>query len=141
MSDSQEMQIVGGKTLPPQRIRDFHLAKIRGIGLPDWIVKMKCSKCGEELGELSIRGIEIKINAARIGDIAIGVGCVHCCSGYEMYYRNAYKTLNDAFQFFMSKNEPSVPVSSMDIKPEDSNLLDEMLGLDKNREKQIQEEV
>lgn len=126
--------VVGGDSFSPDKIREFHRKLISSIGIPDWIIETKCFKCGKELGELSIRGISLKTNAARIGDLAVEVACASCSFGYEFYYRNAYKDLDSFLSVLKSKTAPSSPISSMDLSQDDNNLLKKLINLE-NREK------
>jgi hypothetical protein len=121
------MDTVGGDIFPPEKVRDLHRSMIQSAGIPKWVLKTCCFKCGKELGPLSIRAIGLRLNASRIGDIAVEVCCEHCSAGYEFYYRNACRSLLDFTEAVKSKSQPSSPVPSMELDVEDNNLLERLI--------------
>lgn len=125
------MGTIGGEIFNPEKIKKFHKKLLKNQGIPKWISETPCFMCGEELGDLGVRGVGLKLNAARIGDIVVEAFCGKCQHSYDFYYRNACTNFTDFTTILKSPNKPSAPVSQMNLLPADNNLLQQLIELDK----------
>ena len=62
----------------------------------------KCDECGKELEMTAMQGVELCLNGAHFGDLAVCILCPHCDS---LYYMHARKYIfNDAAPFLEGGN-------------------------------------
>lgn len=120
---------IGGDLFTPEKIKNFHKELIDSSNLPNWLVEIPCAICGKEIGGLGIRNVSFCLNAARIGDIEVGVSCKDCAKGYSFFFRNACKNLDEFFLVLKSPIQPSVPEAQMNLTLQDNNLLEQMIEL------------
>jgi hypothetical protein len=120
---------IGGDLFTPEKIRDFHKGQIDSFEIPKWIKDLRCANCGEEIGILGIRNISLCLNASRLGDISVDIGCSGCSKSYSYFYRNACKSLDEFIIVLKSPFPPSVPEAQMSLSQYDNNLLEKMIKL------------
>lgn len=121
--------VIGGDIFTPEKIRDFHKKLMEGSGIPNWIHKIPCAICGNEIGILGVRSINFCLNASRIGDIEVCVSCFKCSKGYSFFFRNAWQTIDDFFVVLKSPIQPSIPEAQIGIVNQNNNLLEKMIDI------------
>lgn len=118
---------IGGDVFTPETIENVHKEIIESMGIPSWLKDVSCLRCGEKLKLVSFRGIGLKLNASRIGDIVVEIACEKCSSMYDIYYRKVCNTLNDFITILQSSTPPAEPIHLSQLRNDENNLLEKLV--------------
>jgi hypothetical protein len=96
-----------------------------------------CVNCKQKVGTVGVKGVGFRMNAQHLGDIVVEIQCPHCDSGYDLHYRKAALNITNFAEIllgiklsepFPAINSLPAPVNSFDIKAQDNNLVDIIIG-------------
>ena len=127
MTEKNSEKILGGDVFTPELVEGVHNDVIESIGLPSWLKEVSCLRCGEPLKLVSFRGIGLKLNASRIGDLVVEIACDKCSSMYDIYYRKACNKINDFIEILKSPTAPSEPILLNQLRNDENNLLEKLV--------------
>ena len=114
--------------LNSDKLKAFHDAKVEEVSLPEWM-KLDCPFCKKKMPPRAIRSFSLKFNAMNFGDMAIEVACPECDRMETLYFRKAFKCLEEAMTYLTVKSPSSKPITEAEMyKLRYNNLMEEMHG-------------
>jgi len=106
-----------------------HEKESQNMNLPEWMRKVKCPFCHEELFTRSIRSVRLCLNARNFGDIALEVFCDKCSKMDSLYFRTDLKNISGFIDYLNGNLNPTVePLLEEDMyKKQYNNIIERML--------------
>jgi len=93
-------------------LKQKHNLEISKMGVPEYMLKIKCPNCNYSISPFGIRTIAFKLNSRNIGDVAVEFSCENCNTMDTLYYRSEIENVDDFIKLLKNekqfKSEPLI---------------------------------